>query len=262
MPSAISTIGSGRGWDWEASSARGRGLELLTVLFDAHGPLDVGTLARALRTTRGAVHRQLCELERLAFVARDGGGRWCLPPGGAMTLSPALVGRLNLRAAARPVIERLAARTGESVSVDVPNRDHRMRIDVVAGRAPRPPQPLGEALPLLAGTSGKVILAHLPRAVATAAVAGAGLDGEDGRVVRAELAGVRRRGYLAAVGDGTPDVGSLSVPVFGASGVAAAVTVAGPAGRWGPEAMACAVAAVRIECAALSAALGFLPALD
>jgi DNA-binding IclR family transcriptional regulator len=232
------------------------------VLFDAHRPLEVGEVARALRTTRGAAHRRLRELERLSFVARDGDGRWCLPPGGAMTLSPTLVARLSLRAAARPVIERLAARTGESVSVNVRNRDHRMRIDAVGGRSPRPPLPVGETLPLHAGTGGKVILAHLPRARAAALVAGAGLDAEDGRLLRAELVGVRRRGYLASVGDRLPDVASLSVPVFGSSGIAGSVTVVGPAARWGPEPMERAAAAIRIECAALSAALGTLPSFD
>lgn len=232
------------------------------MLFDAHGPLEVSTLARSLRTTRVAAHRQLCELEHLAFVARDGAGRWCLPPGGAMTLSPALLGRLNLRAAARPVIERLAGRTGESVSVDVRHRDHRLRVDAIAGRPAWPPLPLGEALPLHAGTSGRVILAHVPRALATAVLAGAALAGEDCRALRAELAAVRRRGYLAAVGDRAPDVGSLSAPIFGASGIAGAVTVAGPATRWGVDAMERAAASIRIECAALSAALSSLPAFD
>jgi IclR family transcriptional regulator, acetate operon repressor len=232
------------------------------VLFDARRPLDVGSVARAMGTSRGAAHRRLRELECYSFVARDGDGRWCLPPGGAMTLSPALVARLNLRATARPVIERLAARTGESVTLNVRNRDHRMRIDAVAGRPPRPPMPVGETLPLLTGTSGRTILAHLPRTAAAAVVAGAGLDGEDERLLRAELALVRRHGYLVSVGGWLSAVATLSVPVFGSSGIVGAVTVAGPAERWSPDAMERAAAAVRIECAALSAALGTQPSFD
>jgi DNA-binding IclR family transcriptional regulator len=261
MPSATAWTGSGDDRD-EGGRARGRGLELLTVLFDAHRPLDVGAVARALRTTRAAAHRQLRELERLSFVERDGDRRWCLPPGGVMTLSPTLVARLNLRATARPVIERLAARTGESVSVSVRHRDHRMRIDAVRGRPPQPELPVGETFPLHSGTSGRVILAHLPRMTAAALVAGAGLPSEDQRRLRTELASVRRHGYLAAVGGWLPAVASLSVPIFGASGIAGAVTVAGPARRWGREAMERAAALIRIECATLSAALGMLPSLD
>jgi len=261
MPSATVWTGSGDDRD-QGGRVRGRGLELLTVLFDAHRPLDVGTIARALRTTRAAAHRQLRELECLSFVERDGDGRWCLPPGGVMTLAPALVARLNLRTAARPMIERLAARTGESVSVNVRHRDHRMRIDAVRGRPPQPALPVGETFPLHLGTSGRVILAHLPRVTAATLVAGAGLPGADQRRLRVDLASVRRHGYLASVGSWLPTVASLSVPIFGSSGIAGAVTVTGPAGRWGQEAMERAAAGVRIECATLSAALGMLPSLD
>jgi IclR family transcriptional regulator, acetate operon repressor len=261
MPSAIAWTGSGDDRE-PGGHARGRGLELLTVLFDAHGPLEVGAVARALRTTRAAAYRQLRELQRLSFVEQDDDGRWRLPPGGVMTLSPALVARLNLRAAARPVIERLAARTGESVSVNALHRDHRIRIDAVRGRPPHPALPVGETFPLHSGTSGRVILAHLPRVTAAALVAGAGLQGEDHRRLRVELASVRRHGYLAAVGGWLPALASLSVPIFGSSGIAGAVTVSGPAGRWSREAMERAAAAVRIECATLSAALATMPSLD
>src|SRR5205085_1683384 len=152
----------------EGGGGTGRGLELLTVLFDARRPLDVTAIARAMRSTRGAAHRQLRELEALGFVDRDPEGLWCLPPGGMMTA-----------AATEPRAERL---------------------------------------------------------------------------LRAELARVRREGYLTAVGDPMPDLASLSVPVFGASGIVGAITVLGPAGRWGVEPMERAAGPVRIDCATLSAA--------
>ncbi len=272
MPSAIAAIACGSGVvHREGSGARsGRGLELLTVLLDARRPLEVGALARTLKATRSAVYQQLRELERLLFVVRDADGRWGLHPGGAMTLSSTLVGRLNLRAAARPVLERLAARTGETVSVNVRNHDHRLRIDRVEGQPPALSLPLGATLPLHTGTSGRVILAFLPRAAAAAVVAGAGLDGEDDRLLRADLARVRRRGYLTAVLDGARPrnglasipLGILSAPIFGSSGVVGAVTVLGPATRWHPDAMERAADGVRLECTTLSAALSSLPALD
>lgn len=272
MPSAIVGIACGAGVvHGEGSSARGgRGLELLTVLFDARRPLEISAVARALKTTRSAAYQQLRELERLSFVTQAADGRWALPAGGAMTLSSVLIARLNLRAAARPVIERLAARMGETVSINVRNHDHRLRIDRVHGRPPALFLPLGATLPLHTGTSGRVILAFLPRAVAAAVVAGAGLDAEDYRLLSADLARIRRSGYLAAVLDGasTRDglasmpLGTLSAPIFGSSGVVGAVTVVGPATRWDPDAMERAAAGLRLESTALSAALGSLPPLD
>jgi DNA-binding IclR family transcriptional regulator len=249
-----------RAIDWErGGAARGRGLELLTVLFDARCSLEVGAVARAMGTTRGAAYRLLRQLETMAFVARDGGG-WRLPAGGAMTLPPALVGRLSLRAAARPVLERIATRTGETVCLNVRSREHRMRLDVVGERDAA--LTLGETLPMHVGASGKAILAFLPRAAAAPILAAAARGGEDELFLRARLHQVRRCGYLAAVGDRVPGAGALAVPIFGSSGVTGAVTVAGPAGRWGPDAMERAAGPVRIECAGLSAALGSLTVAD
>jgi DNA-binding IclR family transcriptional regulator len=218
------------------------------VLFDARGPLDVAAIARVMGCTRSAAHAQLRELERLGFVARDSAGRWCLPAGGAMTLSPALIARLDLRATARPVIERLAAATGETVTLNVRSGEHRLRVDAVGARPALPRLPVGQTLPLHAGTGGKVILAFVPDAARPS-----------DPLVSMQLAWARRRGYLAAVGDRLRSLASISVPLFGSSGVAASVTVVGPARRWRPEVMEEAAASLRMECAALSAALGSSP---
>jgi DNA-binding IclR family transcriptional regulator len=223
------------------------------VLFDARGPLEVDAIAHALGTTRGAAYRLLRRLEAMTFVARDGGG-WALPAGGAMTLPAALVGRLSLRTVARPVLERIAVATGEMVSLNVPSGEHRMRLDVVG--APVTELAPGETLPMHVGASGKAMLAFLPRAAAAPILAAAARDGQDEADLRARLRQVRLRGYAAGVGDRVPDTGALAVPIFGASGVAGAVTVAGPAARWGPAAMEHAARSVGVECAGLSAALG------
>lgn len=246
----------------EAGGGAGRGLALLTVLFDARRPLDVTAVARAARTTRGTAHRQLRELQALGFVTRADDGCWCLPPGGVVTLSDTLIARVNLRAAARPVIERIAARTGETVTVCVRHREHRMRIDAIDGRPPRLPVPVGETLPLYTGTCGKSILAFLSRAEIASVVAEAVAADIDDRRLRADMARVRRSGHLAAVGDRLPDLASISVPVFGVTGIAGAVTVVGPADRWAPDLMRRAAAGITDECAALSAALGSLPPVD
>jgi len=240
------------GWGWERERggrpAGGRGLQLLTVLFGARRPLDVAEIAGAMRCTRSAAYAQLRELERLAFVTRDPSGGWCLPAGGVMTLPPSLIARLDLRTAARPIIERLAAATGETVTVNARSGERRLRVDAVGRRPALRMLPVGETLPLHEGTGGKVILAFLPDA-----------SRPSDRLLRGQLAWVRRRGYLAAVGDRLPKLASLSVPVFGSSGIAGSVTVVGPARRWAPDVMEAAAASLRMECAALSAALGSPP---
>jgi DNA-binding IclR family transcriptional regulator len=160
------------------------------------------------------------------------------------------------------VLERIAARTGQAVSLNVRNRQHRIRVDAVDDGRSAAGLPLGETLPLHVGASGKAILAFLPRAAAAPILAGAAQDGRDEGLLRAQLLRVRRLGYVAALGDRVPGSGALAVPIFGTSGVAGAITVAGPAARWGPEAMERAAGPVRVECASLSATLGSLPVID
>src|SRR5215469_3285704 len=239
-----------------AGSVQGHGLQVLAVLLDARRPLETATVARALGGTAGGVREMLCRLEAKAFVTRDKTGRWCLPAGGATTLPAALVGRLNLRAAARPVLQRLAATTGETVTLNVRNRGHRMRVDAVEGRPPALPVPVGETLPLHTGTAGKVLLAHLGRPAVERALARARAEGHDERRLGEQLQAIRLRGYLAAVDARRADVAALSAPVFGPSGIAAALSVVGPAERWGMERMEEAAALVCAECAHLSVALG------
>lgn len=234
----------------------GRGLELLAVLFDARRPLDVATIAHAVGGTRSGVHRLLRRLEALAFVTRDADGRWCLPGSGVTTIPAALVARLGLRAAARPVLQRIEAATGETVTLNVHNRGHRMRVDTLEGRPPVTVMPPGETLPLHVGAGGKVILAYLPPAQAEPVLARAQAEGHDADRLREELSAIRRRGYIAAVGDRLADVGVLSVPVFGAGGLAASLSVVGPVSRWDRPQMEHAAARVRVECTRLSAALG------
>ena len=48
----------------------------------------------------------------------------------------------------------------------------------------------------------------------------------------AALEALARRGHVVAIGDRTPGVGAVSVPVYGPGGVVGAVTAAGPAERW------------------------------
>ena len=61
---------------------------------------------------------------------------------------------------------------------------------------------------------------------------------------------------MAAIGDRTPGLGALAVPILSSLGVIAAITVSGPANRWSLEAMENCRDAVTQQCAMLSAMLG------
>lgn len=216
---------------------------------------ELATLTGMNRTT---AYRLLSVLEEQSLVAREPGTRRYVIGTGLIALSATVLRRIDVRRLARPVMERIAERTMETVSLYVRHANYRICIDGVESRHPilRAIQ-LGEILPLDVGPSGKVILAHMEEPAVEAVLKAASEAGRPVSAVRAQLREIRRRGYLASVGDRMPEIGGLSVPIFGVDGVTAALTVGGPSDRWGQEAMEAAAPYVIAECAELAAQLGW-----
>lgn len=117
---------------------------------------------------------------------------------------------------ARPVLDALAAQTGESAQLYV--RDGSERVCVATAERSsglRDTVPLGARLALERGSGGKVLRAW-------SSDAGAGR----------ELAAVRRVGYATSVAEREVGVASVSAPVRDRSGaVVAAISVSGPVER-------------------------------
>lgn len=240
-----------------------RALHLLQAVVSRELPPQLSDLARELGINRSTAYRLLRELEdqNLLAVQFVGDDRRYVPGGALVAMAARLLSRIDIRATARPFLARISDETSETVGLHVRHRRFRACIDVIEGRHPvRRVVPVGEMLPLYAGTTGKVILAHLPEAERSAILAWARDDGEEIRP--GLLEGIRLRRYYAAVGGRIKGVGGLSVPIFDSSGVTGAVTVSGPGDRWNEEAMVAAAPRVRELCDALSAALGWMRRVD
>jgi DNA-binding IclR family transcriptional regulator len=234
-----------------------RVLHLLLAVARSKEPVGVTDLSRITGYDRAAVHRLIGPLLDHQFVARETGGkRYVLGPG--LTRLWALSnGKLGLRGHARPVMERIAAATSETVAMHVRDDLHRICIDCVEGvHAVRRVIPVGLRLPLHSGPTGKTMLAYLPDEVVEAAMAAAALDDDDVEPLQDAIAEARAQGYLIRVGDRIAGVGGLTVPVFDAAGLVAVVTTSGPAERFGAEEMEAAAADVVQACDELSSVLG------
>ena len=138
-----------------------RGLHLLGA-FRERPSLTLAELAGRLPVHRTSTLRLVHTLERHGYLARDGAGRYRLGPA-LYELGGLALARLDVRAAARPVLEALAAETGETVQLVVRDGadilvvdgiESAHRVKVGAGR--------GERRPQHATASGKCFLAALP----------------------------------------------------------------------------------------------------
>lgn len=170
----------------------------------------------------------------------------------------------SLQRLARPVLEELAAETGETSNLVILDRDEAVNVEVV--QSPRPVKHvgvLGRRLPLHATAAGKVLVAWLPESQRESLVAGSLRRFTEGTIcsrpaLLAELDGVRTRGYATAWRELEPDLAAASAPVRGPTGeVEGAVTTSVPTSRIRREALGALGERVREAADALSASLGY-----
>src|SRR3954453_8219959 len=190
-PRGESMAGRGTGPDFVEALARG--LDVLACFDADHRSMSLTEVATAAGLDRPTARRLLLTLEALGFV-RSSGGAFQLTPK-VLTLGMAYVGALGLWDIARPHLETLVARTGESSSMaqlDGSDIVYVARVSVPKLIALR--GDIGTRFPAVQTSQGKVLLAALSPADLGGALAQAGAA-EPGRTaaVHRALAGAAAR---------------------------------------------------------------------
>jgi IclR family transcriptional regulator, KDG regulon repressor len=192
--------------------------------------------------TRNRVMRLTGTLEARGYLVRD-------PAKGVYMLGPRIMslGRVyerqsNLGTLAQPILEELAATSGESASINIQDNLDRVVFARVEGSSEiRLSIPVGQRVPLNLGATGKVILAFGRKEVRDKVLKRicAKMSGSDKRVaiptMTAELNKTAIQGYAYGPGERVMDAGVISAPVFGPEGFLGALTIAGPIQRFTPE---------------------------
>ena len=246
---------------------------LLAVAAAAPAEATAPALARACGLNRATAWRLLKTLQARGLVTVDEAtGRYSIGLT-AVELGNA-AGPDALIAAAHPVLERTCAQTGETASLAVPGMDGLTYVDEVTPTAVVTASWLGRSVPVHATSTGKALLAFLPR---RAGAAGAGRRAD--RVHRRPRSPTRRRwppswprpgpaGTGCAPGELESSLYGVSAPVLDRAGRPLAVlSIWGPRDRVTRERFAelgaTAVRAARQVAAARLAAAGtdgYLPA--
>jgi DNA-binding IclR family transcriptional regulator len=211
-----------------------RAAELLKAVARSRQPLSVGELASATGLNRSTAWRLLATLDHHGLVERDPATqRYSV---GHAVLQIAAAGDHDaLVRRARPVLEKLAVRTGETANLAVAKRFNLVYVDQVEAPNVMSPNWLGRSVPLHATSSGKAFLAWLPREEREALTPVRLKRYTDTtitsrRELEDELEAVRRDGYSVCAGE-------LEETLYGASSAVlnerqrpvAIVSV------WGPE---------------------------
>src|SRR3954464_12575113 len=222
---------AGRGTGPDFVEALARGLDVLACFDADHRSMSLTEVAATADLARPTARRLLLTLEELGYV-RSRDGAYSLTPR-VLRLGMAYVASLGLWDIARPHLEQLVSRTGESSSMaqlDGSDIVYVARVAVPKLIALR--VEIGTRFPAVQTSQGKVLLAALSReelARTLAEPSRAGLPTPIGRSdeqLAAELTVVRARGWALAEGGLAPGVRSVAVPVRDGEGrVRAAMNV-------------------------------------
>jgi DNA-binding IclR family transcriptional regulator len=208
-----------------------KALAILAAFDEGRPDLGVSELAGELGMHKSTVSRLLAALERRGLVRREGER---FAPGPELARLGALAVRgLTLAGVARPPLELLAERTGETVNLAVREGDRALNVlQVDAVHFVGVTDWTGRAAPLHASANGKALLAfgdgRAPGRLAKLTPRTIVDRGE----LRAELDRTRSAGFAVALEELELGLHAVAAPVFDAGGsCVAAVSVSGPAYR-------------------------------
>lgn len=226
------------------SSILDRAFAALEQLAAAPAGVALGALADALGVPKSGAHRLLGALAARGYVRQDAvSGRYLLT-----TRLPAL-GFRYLAAAGlvdlvQPVLDGLAAATGELVRLGVVDGDRQTWVAKAQGARPglRYDPDMGGDAPLATTATGQAWLACLPDDDALALVARQGFPGPFPRgpgaprtlkALLERLHAARRRGYALVVESSAPGTAAMAAAIRhpATQGVVGTVSVAGPSVR-------------------------------
>jgi IclR family acetate operon transcriptional repressor len=215
-----------------------RALALLLLLRDRKS-MSVSEASRAVGVAPSTAHRLLAALQYRGFVAQDPLTKAYGPGPVLLELGLSVVRGLDIRAQARPVMERLVREVGETAHLAILRGSDILFIESIeSDKALRVANRAGMTLPAHATAAGKALLAGLSAAELTALYPVDNLPHSRPRAhttraaLEQELASVRARGYATNFDESEPDVSAVAAAITDRAGrVRAALTVSAPLSR-------------------------------
>jgi len=217
-----------------------RAADVLWLFSSRRSGLSLKEVAAELGMPKSVAHRLCSTLVHVGLLRQDPDTRRYRCGLRVLELTSAVLDGFSLRGVALPYMHRVLQLTGESVFLNVVSGVQSVCIEKVEpDSALRVTYSVGYHAPLHAGAPGKLLLAFQPQEFQERVLAGPLVrftphTVTDPALLRAQLTQIRATGVAWSIGELTPDVGAVSVPVrCDGDHAVAALTVAGVATRYG-----------------------------
>lgn len=219
-----------------------RGVQRTVAVFDCFSTgrlsLSLQEIADGIGLAKSTTFRIVQSLEATGHLIRLENQRYCLSFR-FTRLAGLVMSTLNIRQVARPMMQRLARETNETVTLNIANERHRTCIDVIDTPSPlmslaRP----GQHVPLdNKGATAKTLMAHLPDADRARIVAHAARStGQKRDDILRELAKIRKDGFCLSHGERVLGLSAIAAPIRERDGFAYyCVTITAPTVRLKPR---------------------------
>ena len=232
-----------------------RAMSVLMYVCQGDSPVGLTDISRGAGLDKATTLRLLTTLANIDLVRQLSDDRNYVPGGGIYNFWPN-----EVRKICRPHMQALLEQTQETICLIVPRGKQRVCIDVIEpDRELRIVAPVGRAVPVYAGASGRVFMAQktdaqvkeiLGESELTAITAKSVTDRD---IYCEQLVDVRASGCAHSVDEVTLDTSAIAAPVFdGIGNTVAAVVVRGPGSRMGQDIVASFIPAVKACAAAIS----------
>jgi DNA-binding IclR family transcriptional regulator len=233
-----------------------RAVDLLLALAAAPQPPTLRDLSQELGVSPSTVLRLLTALAKKGLVERDPLTRRYGLGVRVLALAAGRSRQTDLHSRALPHMRALRDRSGETVILQVLAGHQHVCIAEVEGlHEIRRHIAVGQMFPVDRGTTAKIFRAYNAEAPATPREGPPSSDG-----LPRTLAETRAAGYSVGIEEREPGGSAMSAPIFDADGhVWAALTIAAPAQRFGPDQMRPLVEPLKAAAAAISLELGYQP---
>lgn len=242
-----------------------RTIDVLFVFMSDQVEWSLAELAQAVNLPKTTVFREVVNLEVRGLVEQD-------PTTGKYRLGLRLFElgmyawrNVDLRAVARPYLEELSRRTGESITLGILSEDEVLYLDKVdSAKVLRAASSLGQRRLPHCTAVGKVLLADLSDYEVARIAQEKGLAPRTAATItnlddlRTELARIRHEGYSVDLGEFEEGLCCVATPILdGAGKVAAAIGVAGPLVRFDAETRQQLIKVMQSTAEEISARLGY-----